>query len=125
MARSQQRSQRKSSGGRYHYQRTKRKYELSRYAANTKLDPVKKIRLTRIKSGDIKKSLLTVKEISVANKKGKTIKTDIINVTENPANANLVRRNILTKGCVVETKIGKVRVTSRPGQEGSVNGVLI
>ena len=125
MARSQQRSQRKESGGRYHYQRTKRKYELSYYAANTKLDAEKRVRTTRIMGGDIKQSLLTVKEMSVADKKGKTLKAEILNVIENPANANLVRRNILTKGCVVETNIGKVRVTSRPGQEGSVNGVLL
>jgi small subunit ribosomal protein S8e len=125
MARSQQRSQRKVSGGRYHYQRTKKKYELARYAANTKLDAEKKVRTTRIKGGNAKQSLLTVKEISVADKKGKTVKTEILNVVENPANANLVRRNILTKGCVVETKLGKVKVTSRPGQEGSVNGVLV
>ena len=51
--------------------------------------------------------------------------TDIVNVVENPANPHLVRRNIITKGCVVETKLGKAKVTSRPGQEGSVNGVLI
>jgi len=49
----------------------------------------------------------------------------MINVTENFANPNLVRRNILTKGTVVETKLGKVKITSRPGQEGTVNGKLL
>ena len=28
-------------------------------------------------------------------------------------------------GAVVETEIGKVKITSRPGQKGIVNGVLI
>ena len=37
----------------------------------------------------------------------------------------LVRRNIITKGSIVETKLGKAKVTCRPGQEGSVNGVLL
>ena len=48
-----------------------------------------------------------------------------MNVIENPSNPHLVRRNILTKGAVVETKLGKAKVTSRPGQEGTLNGVLI
>lgn len=70
-------------------------------------------------------SLIAVKKINVADKQGKTTSTDILNVIENPANPNLVRRNIITKGTVVETKLGKVKITSRPGQEGSVNGVLL
>ncbi|PIN87382.1 30S ribosomal protein S8e, partial [Candidatus Woesearchaeota archaeon CG10_big_fil_rev_8_21_14_0_10_32_24] len=57
--------------------------------------------------------------------KGKTQKTVIVTVVENPSNPHLVRRNILTKGAVVETKMGKARITSRPGQEGTLNGVLI
>ena len=46
-------------------------------------------------------------------------------VVDNPANRNFVKRNIMTKGTVVETDKGKVRITSRPGQEGSLNGVLV
>lgn len=125
MARSQQRSQRKVSGGRYHYQRGKRKRELARYAANTKLEVEKRVHLKRTRAGHQKRALLTVKEICVSNKSGKTQKTRILNVVENPADANLVRRNIVTKGCVVETALGKVTVTSRPGQDGVVNGVLV
>ena len=55
----------------------------------------------------------------------KVKKAKIKVVVENKANVNFVRRNIITKGSVVNTKLGKVRVTSRPGQEGFVNGVLI
>jgi len=68
---------------------------------------------------------LSAKEVNVSDQKGKTQKTEILNVVENPANPNLVRRNVITKGAVVETKLGRVRVTSRPGQEGTVNGVLV
>jgi len=32
---------------------------------------------------------------------------------------------ILTKGAIVETELGKVKITSRPGQDGVLNGVLI
>ena len=124
MARAQTRSKRKLSGGRYHASRTKRKEELARKPTLTLLkeNKVKKIRTI---GGQIKKVLLSAKEISVTDKKGKTQKTEILNVLENPANPNLVRRNILTKGALVETKLGKVKITSRPGQSDTVNGVLV
>jgi len=50
-----------------------------------------------------------------------TVKT----VVQSPANRNFVRRNILTKGTIIETSKGKARVTSRPGQDGVLNAVLI
>jgi len=46
-------------------------------------------------------------------------------VVENPANRHFVRRNIMTKGTVIETEKGKAKITSRPGQDGNVNAVLI
>ena len=125
MARSQQRSQRKSSGGRYHYQRTKRKYELAGYPANTKLAEVRKVRSKRTIGGSRKLSLLETAQINLTDKKGKAIAAKILNVVENPANHHLVRRNIITKCSIVETDKGRARVTSRPGQEAAVNGVLV
>ncbi len=125
MARSQHRSLRKVSGGRYHYVRTKKKYELAGFLSNTKVEKTRKVVKNRVVGANQKLSLLSVHEINLADKKGKTTKTEILNVVENPANPNLVRRNIITKGSIVETKLGKARVTSRPGQEGSVNGVLV
>jgi small subunit ribosomal protein S8e len=125
MARSQDQSKRKVSGGRYHTARTKKKSELAGFTTNTKLDPKNKIRSKRVLGGNDKKSLLSTNQINVADKKGKVTKTEIVNVVENPANPNLVRRNIITKGAIVETKLGKAKVTSRPGQEAVVNGILI
>ncbi|MBT4058894.1 MAG: 30S ribosomal protein S8e [Euryarchaeota archaeon] len=58
-------------------------------------------------------------------KKGVTKQAKMITVVESPADVNYVRRNILTKGAVVETDAGKVRLTSRPGKDGVINGVLI
>ena len=46
-------------------------------------------------------------------------------VVENTANTHFVRRNIITKGAVVDTSLGRVKVTSRPGQHGMINGVLV
>jgi small subunit ribosomal protein S8e len=36
-----------------------------------------------------------------------------------------VRRNIVTKGAIIETDAGQARVVSRPGQDGQVNAVLL
>ena len=59
------------------------------------------------------------------SKTNKTTKTEIITVVENKANPHYVRRNIMTKGAIINTKIGKARITSRPGQIGAINAVLI
>ncbi|HLD00928.1 MAG TPA: 30S ribosomal protein S8e [Candidatus Nanoarchaeia archaeon] len=123
MARTQSRPKRKVSGGRYISYRGKKNQELAGFPAQTKLGE-KRVRQIRTIGAHQKLSLLAINKVNVAQK-GKTVVTEIVNVIENPANPNLVRRNILTKGAVVETKLGKVRITSRPGQEGAVNGVLI
>jgi|SRR3989338_1060672 len=125
MARTTSRSLRKVSGGRYHFSRGKKSYELAGFPANTKLADTKKAQHKRGRGGAVREALLTIKQMNVADSQGKSQKTEIVNVVENPANANLVRRNVITKGCVVETKLGRARVTSRPGQEGVVNGVLV
>ncbi|MFB6281105.1 MAG: 30S ribosomal protein S8e [Haloferacaceae archaeon] len=56
---------------------------------------------------------------------GEVVEAEIENVVENPSNINYVRRNIITKGAVIETSEGRARVTSRPGQDGQVNAVLL
>ena len=58
-------------------------------------------------------------------KTNKSQKVKILNVVGNTANRYFVRRNIITKGCIVKTEKGEAKVTSRPGQEGTVNAVLI
>jgi small subunit ribosomal protein S8e len=52
-------------------------------------------------------------------------KVAISNVIGNDANKHYIRRNIITKGAIIETELGKAKVTSRPGQDGVVNAVLI
>lgn len=125
MARSQEKPRRKASGGRYHPFRTKKRHELAGYPAQTKLETEEKRKTRRTRGSNRKNVVLTTNSISVTDAKGKATKTAILNVIGNPANPHLVRRNIITKGAVVETKLGKARVTSRPGQDGVVNGVLV
>ena len=103
MARSQRRSNRKPSGGRYHFNRTKRLRELAGFQSNTKLEKEKKVKTARVTGGNVKSALLAVSQVNVTDKKGKATKVDILNVVGNPANPHLVRRNIITKGAIVET----------------------
>ncbi len=124
MARAQTKSKRKSTGGRYVAGRSKRRYELTRLPTYTKL-AARKVKTLRVLGGNIKKFLLSTQEVNVADSKGKVTKVEITNVIENKANPHLVRRNILTKGAIVETKLGKVRITSRPGQNPVLSGVLV
>lgn len=125
MAISQGKSTRSPSGARNVANRGKRKAELGRDPAETRLDE-KKLRKIRTRGGNEKLRLATANKINLTDvKSGKTQVTDILGVIENDANPNYVRRNIITKGAVVETPEGNAKVTSRPGQDGVVNGILI
>ena len=118
-------SRRKSSGGRKVRARGKRSTEISsekQYCAIG--DPKRKI--YRKTGGNTMIRVLSEDMVSVSDPKtGKTNRTEIKTVVENPSNPNYVRRNILVKGAIVETEIGNVRITSRPGKDGVINGILI
>ncbi|RBQ22729.1 30S ribosomal protein S8e [Candidatus Methanobinarius endosymbioticus] len=125
MAISQGKSTRKSTGGRYIANRGKRKSELGREPANTRLDE-RKLRKIRTRGGSEKVRLASDNKINLMNPDSNKAETaEIITVLENSADPNYVRRNIITKGAIVETNAGKARITSRPGQDGILNGVLI
>jgi small subunit ribosomal protein S8e len=55
----------------------------------------------------------------------KTQKVKIITVKENSANPNFVQRNIINRGAIIQTELGMAKVTSRPGQDGAVDAVLV
>ncbi len=69
---------------------------------------------------------IKLKKASLVNvvNKDKMKKVKIIRVLES-RNSEYVRMNIITKGAVVETELGKVKITNRLGQDGVVNGVLV
>jgi small subunit ribosomal protein S8e len=118
-------STRKPSGGRLIRARKKLRFEVAPEDAETKLGNHTQ-KLIRARAGAQKVKLLATNTINATDRKsGKTSKATIKTVTENPANIHYVRRNILTKGAVVETDKGKVRITSRPGQSGALSGVLV
>ena len=121
----QKRSRRKASGAYYKKkQLTKRLSSLGREPAMTKLGE-KKSKTIRTLGGSTKQRLLGATHVNLIDKKNKAQKVEILKVLENPANRHFVRRNILTKGTIIETKVGKAKITSRPGQDGTVNAVLV
>lgn len=125
MARSQERSRRKVTGSRYVALRKKKSYEIGRDPTLTKLGEQKK-KTIRTRAGDKKEVILTADTINVLDPKTKkSSKIKIQKVIENPANRHFVRRNILTKGTILETEKGKVKITSRPGQEGAINAIIV
>ena len=70
--------------------------------------------------------MLAAEYANVVDKKtNKVSRVKIINVKTNPADPNFVQRNILNKGATITTELGDAVVTSRPGQDGAVNAVLI
>ncbi|MCL7415820.1 MAG: 30S ribosomal protein S8e [ANME-2 cluster archaeon] len=118
-------SRRKYTGGRLVRSHGKRKSELGREAAEPHLDETRRKGIDTL-GGNRKVRLLRCNIANVTDPSNNTTKkVSIETVTENSANLYYIRRNILTKGSIIRTEIGNARVTSRPGQDGVVNAVLI
>lgn len=126
MAISHRRSLRKPSGGRYKQQGRKKKFhETGKQPALTRLEK-KRHKNVRSMGGHRKVRLLANDTANLYDPKAKKYEqVKIKNIVDNPANRHFVRRNIMTKGTVIETEKGKARITSRPGQAGTINAVLV
>jgi len=120
---SQFRSKRKASGGRYKNTRKKKLREVGRDPLYTSIGK-KRVKEYRETGGNIKKSLVVAEEANVFDG-SKHKKVKILSVIGNNANRHFVRRNIITKGAVIKTEIGDAKVVNRPGQEGHINAVLL
>ncbi len=114
---------RKISGGKYHQSRKKKLYEFKGQKNLVKIGSEKR-KMKTVLGGNKKSFLLVAKFVNVKSK-SKNKKVEIKNILETPSNRFLARQQILTKGSIVETELGKVRITNRPSQESIVNGILI
>ena len=125
MARSQERSKRKYTGKKYKYFHKKRKRSLNRPSIETQIGQEKK-KKQRTLGGNYKLKLFSSTFINVTDTTtNKTSKVKILRFESNTASKDLNRRHVLTKGAIVETELGKARISSRPGQHGILNGILI
>ena len=118
-------SRRSKTGRRIRYARGKRKFEIGR---ESQLTTIGATRLKKIRTmGNNRKTRAKTVDMAyvIDPETNKTTKTEITSVVENSANIHYVRRNIMNKGAIIDTKLGKARVTSRPGQIGTINAVLL
>jgi small subunit ribosomal protein S8e len=125
MGRSSERSKRKFTGKKLRHVHKKRKKDIERPPIETEIGKERK-KKQRTWGGNHKLKLYSSSQINVTDPTtNKTQKTKIVDFEENKASKDLNRRHILTKGAIVQTELGKVKITSRPGQHGVLNGILI
>ena len=114
----------KTTGGRRHPLRIRRKYEIDRFPN----EPVNDAQITvtrKVRGKNTKTALKAIDFVNLATGDSKVKKTKIIKVLENATNNDYKRRGIISKGAILETQEGKCRVVSRPGQSGTVNAILV
>jgi small subunit ribosomal protein S8e len=103
----------------------KRRADIGGAPAETHLGETR-TRIVRTYGGDRVVIALRANFANVTNpKNGETKKVKIETVEKNTANPNYVRRNLLNKGAVIKTELGHARITSRPGQDGVINALLL
>jgi len=117
---------RKISGGRYKAHKKKKSYESAGQKRIVKLGETK-LKTQSTRGGGEKVVMLKGKIVNLSPKKKgeKAKKVEITNVIETPSNRFLARQNIITKGTIVQTSEGKVKITNKPSQQGTINGILI
>ncbi|MEM4719345.1 MAG: 30S ribosomal protein S8e [Candidatus Pacearchaeota archaeon] len=114
---------RKTSGGKYKKSRKKRKHEISGNPRNVRLGE-RKTKIIKLRGGKKKVVLLSDNKMNlIVHGKAKVVK--IKNVLETPSNRFLARQNILVKGAIVDTDLGRAKITNRPSQESQIQGILI
>jgi small subunit ribosomal protein S8e len=116
-------SMRKRTGGRRRPNSDKRKHQLGSEPTETQVGEAR-FKTVDTRGGSSKVRAITADTANVAVG-DEVVTTGIENVSENPSNPNYARRNIITKGAILETGEGRARVTSRPGQDGQINAVLV
>jgi len=116
---------RKLTGGRTKHFRSRRAYEKDGYAAETVLG-TNEFYQRRTRGGNYKTSLKFADSANIhVPSSGKTEKAAITRVLENPANRDYERRGVITRGALIDTALGRARVTSRPAQDGVINALLV
>lgn len=116
----------KPTGGRIRPHRGKRRREMGSHPTETIAGEVERRVKERVMGGGFKARVKVASYVNVNDPlTGSTRKLKILQVLSNPASVDYSRRGVITKGALVRTEAGLVRVTSRPGQDGVVNGVLV
>ena len=104
--------------------RDKRRHEMGGYFVATKLEQENEVKPVRGRGGNVRSKLMYAGFANLLTKDGYK-KTKIKAIMESKDNRNFARLNIITKGTMIDTELGKAIVTNRPGKEGSINARLI
>ncbi|MDR0777908.1 MAG: 30S ribosomal protein S8e [Methanomassiliicoccaceae archaeon] len=125
MALWQGKSRRKPTGGRLISSKGKRRFEIGTEKQFTKIG-AQSLKKYRTAGGGLKVRMLVAEYANVVDKKKNTVtKLKILGVKTNPADPNYVQRSIVNKGATIKTELGDAIITSRPGQDGAINAVLL
>ncbi len=119
-------SGKKVTGGVINQYRKKRRFQRGSIPLLTQLGEERKF-VKRCKGGVKKVKVARIDFVNIADTQSKKFKSKvkILDVLENPASPHYVRRGIITKGTIVKTELGRVKITSRPSQDGVVNGIIV
>ncbi|CAN0899159.1 40S ribosomal protein S8 [Linum grandiflorum] len=94
---------RRATGGKKKVWRKKRKYELGRQPANTKLSSNKTVRRVRVRGGNVKWRALRLDTGNFSwGSESYSHKTRLLDVVYNASNNELVRTQTLVKGAIVQ-----------------------
>lgn len=119
------RSGRTNTGARVKKFKGKRKHQMGRVPTETVMGDTKR-RVIDSKGRSKKMPAISIAQVNVTDpKKNTTERAEIEDVENNPANTDYQRRKVITRGTIIKTSKGRARVTSRPGQDGIMNAVLI
>ncbi|MCX8191869.1 MAG: 30S ribosomal protein S8e [Nitrososphaerales archaeon] len=116
---------RKPSGGRRKPHAGVRKYQRDGYTIETLLGAEERVK-KRVRGGGVKIALKMGEYANVLDPVSKKVtKVKILRVLSNPANFDFERKGVITKGAILDTELGRAKVTSRPSQHGVINAILI
>ncbi len=104
--------------------RDKRRSEIGSYFSSTKMSENNVVKKVRRRGGSVSSVLKSAGFANLLTKDGYK-KVKIKGVLESKDNRNFARQNIITKGTIITTDLGKAQVLNRPGREGSINARLI
>lgn len=115
----------KISGGKKRAYRKPRRREVGSFPTETVVSEKEERVVARTYGGNSKVRLRRALYANIQIPGGASKRAKILRVVEAPMNPDYVRRGIIVKGVVIETELGRAITTSRPGQDGVVNAILI
>ncbi|MDG6928216.1 MAG: 30S ribosomal protein S8e [Nitrososphaerota archaeon] len=116
-------TKRKVTGGKRIAYRDKRRRERKAQPRVAKIGK-SQVLTRRSRGGNVIHYVTSAEKISVSTKDGnKSVK--LLSLVSNPSNRDYERRGVITRGAVVMTEAGKVRVTSKPSKNGTLSGIVV